>query len=97
MQKKYPTKIGTLLREWLDEEPEFADGIYQERALQLFQHRVQPIATHVKEAFCRNNVLYVRMRSSAMAQMLRENKEQIAQSINEQLGYRAIEEIRIFN
>ncbi|MBB6275713.1 DUF721 domain-containing protein [Porphyromonas circumdentaria] len=97
MQKKYPEKIGTLLKEWLEQEGIFAEGIYQDRALQLFRKRMVTIAGHIKESSCRGNILYVRMRSSAMAQMLRENKDYIIQSINEELNYIAIEDIRIFN
>ena len=97
MQKRYPEKIGTVLKEWLEKKADFAEGVYQDKALQLFRKKMAPIAGHIKESSCRHNTLYVRMRSSAMAQMLRENKEQIMQSINEDLNYIAIEDIRIFN
>ena len=96
MRRSEPKRLGALLKNLIEEEPELAQGLYRERAIAFFWERFAPMRPFVRDIFFRNNTLHIQLRSSAAAQTISDQKENIMQLINQELHYRVIEEIRIF-
>ena len=96
MRRSEPQRLGALLKNLVEEEPELAQGLYRERAIAFFWERFAPMRPFVRDIFFRNNTLHIQLRSSAAAQTISDQKENIMQLINQELHYRVIEEIRIF-
>lgn len=96
MERKQPQQIGHLLHKWLEGDMIFNDGIHQERALQLLRERIRGVTSDVKSISCAHGIISVHFRSSAIAQMLRERKKEVIDSINQEINYIAIIDIRIY-
>ena len=96
MKRSEPQRLGALLSSLIEEEPELAQGLYRERAIAFFWERFASMRPFVRNIFFRNNTLHIQLRSSAAAQILSDQKENIMQLINQELHYGVIGEIGLF-
>lgn len=96
MQRNQPKRLGTLLHNLIEEEPELAQGLYREQAIAFFWERFGTMRPFIRDLFFRHNTLHIQLRSSAAAQIIADQKENIMQLINHELHYHVIEDIRVF-
>ena len=61
MRRSEPQRLGALLKNLIEEEPELAQGLYRERAIAFFWERFAPMRPFVRDIFFRNNTLHIQL------------------------------------
>lgn len=96
MQRKQPQKLGDLLSQIIDEDPQWAQELYKQRAIDFFWERFGAMRPFIRDISFRQNTLHIQMRSSTAARMIAAQKDSITHLINDHLHYLVIEDIRIY-
>ncbi len=93
MKRKNPLSIGSIFKEWVEDDPVYSDMLYQERARELCEKRLEKVSQYIRKVECKDFTLYISVHSSAIARVLREKKDFFINSINEELNFRAVQDI----
>lgn len=96
MQRKHPQKLGDLLSQIIDEDPQWAQELYKQRAIDFFWERFGTMRPFIRDISFRQNTLHIQMRSSTAARMIAAQKDSIMHLINDHLHYLVVEDIRIY-
>lgn len=96
MRRKKIASIGSLIHEWIDQDPEVQEHLMEVRAVEWFRNRYAALEQYITECYVRNGIMYISTGSAMVKKELEYQKRTLVAAINQELGYHLLKDLAIF-